>query len=68
MKHFFAEAADHFAKMADHFGEKAEHFRDRSFSADHFAPIILVATKNRKSIILVDDHFGGTGLYLLREK
>ena len=53
-------------KMTDHFGGKLEKIRGRSFqpvSADHFAPIILVATKNRKSIILVDDHFGGRSLY-----
>ena len=31
--------------------------------ADHFAPIILVGKKNRKTIILVGVHFGGKGLY-----
>ena len=58
MSGIFAGAADHFAKMADHFGGKPQNFRERSFSGDHFAPIILVSDENRETIILVNDHFG----------
>ena len=58
MSWIFGGAADHFAKMADHFGGKPQNFRERSFSGDHFAPIILVSDENRETIILVNDHFG----------
>ena len=58
MSWIFGGAADHFAKMAVNFSGKPKNFRERSFSGDHFAPIILVSDENRETIILVNDHFG----------
>ena len=52
-----------FGGAADHFGGKPQNFRERTFSGDHFAPIILVSDENRKTIILVNDHFGSYSLY-----
>ena len=62
----FGWTPDHFVffdKNDRSFWWQTSKFSRAIISADHFAPIILVATKNTNSIILVDDHFGETTLY-----